>query len=151
MAERSPLGVVLLAEDDDAQRQLMSVMLEDRDYDPRAAADLAEALSTFVPLLSTVSPVAAILDGRLPDGKGADLAHELRLVSPQLPIISYSAEREDQTFGDWNIRKPHYQEVFDILGLIVANPSFVEPIMRHRTEGVISTGINLGRLRENNH
>jgi two-component system OmpR family response regulator/two-component system phosphate regulon response regulator OmpR len=71
---------VLLVEDEPANRALIRAMLSripmpaDRRLELHEAATLAEARA----ILAGVSPSLVILDVRLPDGNGLDLATELR-------------------------------------------------------------------------
>lgn len=74
-------GSVLVVEDDDVLREGLADVLAPHGYRVIVAASLAEARKA----LATATPNVAIVDLKLPDGSGADLAREL--VSRQIKVV----------------------------------------------------------------
>ncbi|MFT3698551.1 MAG: response regulator [Kofleriaceae bacterium] len=86
------MSEILVVDDSYTVRMDLSDALVGAGYVVRAAADLAEARA----LLANHSILLAILDVRLPDGDGTDLAREIRS-NPKygaLPILMLSSEAE---------------------------------------------------------
>jgi DNA-binding response OmpR family regulator len=73
----------------DANENICSMLLDlmrELGHEPRAAASLAAALHAA--RAETVD--LFIIENRLPDGSGAQLAATLRVLAPRAPIIFYS-------------------------------------------------------------
>jgi len=80
---------LLIVEDDQALRQLLSLELEDRGYRVTTAASCAEARAA----MRSSRFDLALLDFRLPDGNGTDLVAELRSIDPKPTIVVSSGQR----------------------------------------------------------
>jgi DNA-binding response OmpR family regulator len=91
MTVDTPKCDVLLAEDDLSLNDLMTSYLRRGGLDVCAAHSGSSALR----LLSKFTPRLAVLDYRLPDQTGAQLAQKLREVLPELPIIIMSGALGD--------------------------------------------------------
>ena len=84
-ARTSPL--VLLVEDDPLLREVLTEQARAWGWQITAAGTLVEARG----LMAAGRPDLFILDDRLPDGSGIDLAHQLRQgTAPRIPIIVYT-------------------------------------------------------------
>lgn len=78
---------ILYVEDDVDEREMLSVYLTGQGYKIKTAATSAEAIQKA----QTESFDLFMLDVRLPDGLGADLALQLRKIQPATPIFYYTA------------------------------------------------------------
>jgi DNA-binding response OmpR family regulator len=78
---------ILYVEDEADTREMIDIYLSGQGYQVETAATSAEALK----LASENSFDIFMIDLRLPDGLGADLAVELRKMQPSVPIVYYTA------------------------------------------------------------
>ena len=78
---------ILYVEDDADEREMISVYLSGQGYKITTAETSAEA----VQVAKKQAFDLFMLDVRLPDGWGADLALRLRKIQPQTPIFYYTA------------------------------------------------------------
>lgn len=78
---------ILYVEDDADEREMIEVYLTGQGYEVKTAGNFAEALKKA----SSESFDLFMLDLRLPDGLGADLALKLRKLQPTKPIVYYTA------------------------------------------------------------
>ena len=85
LGQRQPL---LLVEDDAPLRQMLSWDLADLGYDVSAAVGCVEARR----LVGRTPFRFALIDVRLPDGDGRDLAAELTACSPALHVVLMSGD-----------------------------------------------------------
>ena len=76
-------GTMLIVDDDDAFRQLLTRAMERRGYTVTAA----HSVRTGVKAVETVTPDYAVIDLRLGDGSGLDVVHAVREAAPQARII----------------------------------------------------------------
>lgn len=84
-------GTILIIEDDDAIRNLLSLTLGQEGYKTLLAKDRVHALRE----LKTNSPDAILLDLGLPDGDGKELIRSIRS-ELSIPIIVVSARQEEK-------------------------------------------------------
>ncbi len=104
----SPSGV-LIVDDEALIAKYIQIMLEDEGvFVAGVAATGAEALR----IAETVRPVMAILDVRLPDMDGIDLAHRIQLGRP-IPVVFVSGTGDAETLerarlvpDSWFLQKP---------------------------------------------
>lgn len=87
----------------------MAALLQDRGYGVLTAGSVGEALELAKEIVFDLY----ILDIRLPDGTGVELAKELREMNRGIPILYYSAygdaaevERSLAICGDAYLKKP---------------------------------------------
>ena len=80
---------LLIVEDDGDVRDLVSLVLREEGYAVDAAPDATEGLS----LAMTNDYDALVLDVRLPDGNGMDIARALRREQRSVPILMLTAQR----------------------------------------------------------
>jgi DNA-binding response OmpR family regulator len=80
---------LLIVEDEADVRDLVTLVLREEGYAVDAAADATEGLS----LALTNDYDVVILDVRLPDGNGMDIARALRRESRAVPILMLTAQR----------------------------------------------------------
>ena len=80
---------LLIVEDEADVRDLVTLVLREEGYAVDSAADATEGLS----LALTNDYDAVILDVRLPDGNGMDIARALRRESRAVPILMLTAQR----------------------------------------------------------
>jgi DNA-binding response OmpR family regulator len=78
---------ILYIEDHEDTRDLVTLVLEQQNYEVTTAATLATGLG----LASKEHFDLYLLDSRLPDGSGVDLCRELRSFDQRTPILFYSA------------------------------------------------------------
>jgi CheY-like chemotaxis protein len=100
---------ILHVDDHQDARLMMAALLQDRGYGVLTAGSVGEALE----LAKEIAFDLYILDIRLPDGTGVELARELRGMHPDIPILYYSAygdaaevERSLAICGDAYLKKP---------------------------------------------
>jgi CheY-like chemotaxis protein len=100
---------ILHVDDHQDARLMMAALLQDRGYGVLTAGSVGEALE----LAREIAFDLYILDIRLPDGTGVELAKELRGMNPGIPILYYSAygdaadvERSLAICGDAYLKKP---------------------------------------------
>jgi DNA-binding response OmpR family regulator len=80
---------LLIVEDDADVRELVTLVMREEGYAVDSAADATEGLS----LALTNDYDALVLDVRLPDGNGMDIARTLRRESRMVPILMLTAQR----------------------------------------------------------
>ncbi len=85
---------VLLVEDDEGVRAVVTLILSEAGYDVTQAGSLREARSVWQHLGPPIALV--IVDVVLPDGRGLDLASELRAERPGLPLLCMSGYAETE-------------------------------------------------------
>ena len=100
---------ILHVDDHQDTRLLMSALLGQSGYGVITAGTVAEGLQVAREIPFDLS----ILDVRLPDGTGIELAQEIRKLQPNAPILYYSAYADDEEqkralaiCGDSYVRKP---------------------------------------------
>lgn len=81
---------VLIVEDDQSIRELVSLYLENSGYDPCQAGDGDEARKILVETHIHL----AILDIVLPDTEGWEICREIRRTTPEMPVIFLSCKDE---------------------------------------------------------
>jgi len=79
---------VLLVDDDPNLRESAQDILEDAGYQVRAAGDLKAARQ----LLAGEAAHVVIVDFNLPDGKGAELAQQVRAADARVKIVLMTGE-----------------------------------------------------------
>ena len=80
---------LLIVEDDADVRELVTLVMREEGYAVDAAPDYTEGLA----LARTNDYDALVLDVRLPDGSGMDIARTLRRESRMVPILMLTAQR----------------------------------------------------------
>lgn len=78
---------ILYVEDDADTREMIVIYLTSQGYKVKTASDTAEALKRA----DEDKFDLFMIDLRLPDGKGTDLAIKLRGMQPSAPIVYYTA------------------------------------------------------------
>ncbi|MCU0493528.1 MAG: response regulator [Chloroflexaceae bacterium] len=102
--ERQPARI-LVVDDEAAIRLTMSIMLQRRGYAVSSAASSAEALA----LIHQHRFEMALLDLKLPDGSGLDLAEYLRLHHPATAVLILTGSSPlDSTLDDGRLGQFHY-------------------------------------------
>ena len=124
--------VVLLVEDEPAQREVLGYNLEAEGFDVSAAADGEEALM----LASDVPPDVVVLDWMLPRVSGIEVCRQLR-ARPEtrgVPIIMLSARSEEvdrirglETGADDYVIKPY--SVLELMARVRSQLRRVRPSM----------------------
>lgn len=107
------MGRILIVEDDDSWKGILSRTLTRAGYEVFVATDRRTALDLF----RSKEPDLITMDGQLGEGrnheKGLDIAAEIRKLHPSLPIVMVSANRDTLTFEDRGISKRDFNsEVF---------------------------------------
>jgi len=86
-------GLVLIADDDDIPREIAEAVARTLGYDTAVASSGMEALSLFMARQDTFK--AAVLDLRLRDMRGDEVAAAIRRVRGDMPIVLASGFHED--------------------------------------------------------
>jgi two-component system, response regulator, stage 0 sporulation protein F len=81
------MRTVLFVDDDEGFRELCKRVFQEEGYRVVLAEDGRQAIV----LVEKESPDVAVLDVRMPQQTGLDLAEELNSIAPQLPVILYTA------------------------------------------------------------
>lgn len=79
---------VLLVEDEDAIRDLYAEKMREAGLTVLEARDVAEGMRIY----ELERPAIACIDGRLPDGSGADLAREIGLRGARVILVTNDQE-----------------------------------------------------------
>ncbi|HEU4697854.1 MAG TPA: response regulator [Gemmatimonadales bacterium] len=82
------MPVVLLVDDDDHLRHLVTTLLESEGYEVIAAADGAEGLTRFRDLVERAGIV--VTDLSMPGMNGREMATAMRRVRPDLPMLFFA-------------------------------------------------------------
>jgi OmpR-family two-component system manganese-sensing response regulator len=114
---------ILHVEDHQDTRLMMAALLADAGYGVMTAGTVIEGLQ----LAKDVAFDLYLLDMRLPDGTGIELCQKLRALTPDVPVLYYSAygsEAEHReavaTCGDAYLRKPvAIAEVEEAIGALL--------------------------------
>ncbi|MDQ6622213.1 MAG: response regulator [Verrucomicrobiota bacterium] len=100
---------ILHVEDHQDTRLMMAALLADAGYGVMTAGSLAEGLK----LAKETAFDLYLLDVRLPDGTGVELCQKLRALTPEVPVLYYSAYGDEAehrlavaTCGETYLRKP---------------------------------------------
>jgi CheY-like chemotaxis protein len=112
-------GTVLLVEDEEALRQVVSTVLRKRGFDVMEAADGSIAAELFCQQHEAID--AILLDLTLPSMTGMEVLKSVRRIDPDVKVILTSAYKYDAHEGEhapWHyIRKPYRtSEVCELLG-----------------------------------
>jgi two-component system nitrogen regulation response regulator GlnG len=84
---------VLVVDDEDEIRAILSDFLTGRGFEVEAAADGSTALD----LMRSVSPTVVLLDVSMPGMSGLDLLPRLKEIAPSVPVIMLTAHQDVQT------------------------------------------------------
>jgi len=99
------LKTVLVVDDDDDTRLLTKMFLNNFGYEVDAANSTGEALARFDPTLHDL----VLTDNSMPGMTGAEMAHIIKLRSPNTPVVMCSgAPPSDSPAIDVVIKKPTY-------------------------------------------
>ena len=99
------LKTVLVVDDDDDTRLLTKMFLNNFGYEVDAANSTGEALARFDPALHDL----VLTDNSMPGMTGAEMAHIIKLRSPNTPVVMCSgAPPNDSPAIDLVIKKPTY-------------------------------------------
>ena len=108
---------ILVVEDDDDMRHTLWVLLEQRKWVVEEAPDGETALARW----SKNQPEIVVLDQRLPDMPGIEVARRLRQEGYEGHMLLYSAylnpelEAEAESLGVHSLRKADFDELFETL------------------------------------
>jgi DNA-binding response OmpR family regulator len=86
---------ILVVDDSDSSRFTFSCLLEDAGFEVVQAWSLSSARSR----LAEGNLAVAILDLRLPDGRGTELTREIRAACPNAAVVLLSGEHCDDAEG----------------------------------------------------
>ncbi|SDX91405.1 response regulator transcription factor [Halopenitus persicus] len=86
---------VLLADDDDAYRETLSIWLADDRWNVREATNGREAIEELDEEVD-----ALVLDRRMPELSGPEVVHRLAAEGPDVPVLVLSAYRGDDHLSD---------------------------------------------------
>ena len=82
---------ILLVEDDDSLREVLTINLEDLGLSVDQASDAEEALSLFKHARAETPHALVISDIKMPKMNGLELLDRLRLIDPEVPVIMLTA------------------------------------------------------------
>lgn len=98
-----PLKVILLVDDGDGTRVTTKWFLANFGYSVYSARSAEEALVLFDPKIHDL----VLTDNTMPGMSGAEMAHIIKMRSPQTPVLMYTGmPPEDQSCMDLVIKKP---------------------------------------------
>jgi len=86
-------GLILVVDDEAANRELMSDMLRATGYQTILACDGEECMQKLVPALHTIAGV--VLDATMPRKSGLETYQEIRQLKPDLPVLVVSGFSEE--------------------------------------------------------
>ncbi|MEH3112529.1 response regulator transcription factor [Pedobacter terrae] len=88
---------IMVVEDDEGIRDIISILLSEEDYDVKLYPDVG----SFKNEIKSMSPDLLITDVMLPDGNGLELCSEMRADNrtDQIPILMMSANASINDFG----------------------------------------------------
>jgi two-component system cell cycle sensor histidine kinase/response regulator CckA len=84
-ATRPHLGTLLVADDDELVRMVLSDMLQELGYSVLSAADSTQAVDVFRENQSQID--AVILDYKMPGLSGDEVFEELKLIDPAVKVL----------------------------------------------------------------
>jgi len=87
---------VLILDDDDAVRKLLSTIVEEEGYVPKTFATAKEALKR----IEEVRPIAILADIYMPEMNGLDFMREIRKSYPHLPVIVLTGFPDQNVFRE---------------------------------------------------
>jgi len=91
--EDEALPVVLLVEDEPLVAMVAEENLRSIGYEPTLAVSAAAALAAME---AGLEPAFAVIDIGLPDARGDELVHRLRVLRPTLPVVIVSGYAESE-------------------------------------------------------
>ena len=94
MAPTAGSRAILVVEDHKDLRELVVLFIHSRGYEVAQAANGAEALKKTV----TTDPKFILLDIRLPDMNGVDVARQILRLKPDIPIVGWTAEYVSKSY-----------------------------------------------------
>ncbi|MBY0589375.1 response regulator [bacterium] len=87
---------VVILDDDESIRSLLSNVVENEGYVPKAFADAREALKR----LEELCPIAILADIRIPGMTGLEFVHEVRKSHTNLPVIVMTGFPDQEMFRE---------------------------------------------------
>jgi two-component system, cell cycle sensor histidine kinase and response regulator CckA len=102
--EWSGSGRILVVDDEEAVRIVVSRVLSRLGFTAELASDADEALSLYSS--DPTRFVLALVDVRLPGVNGIDIAREFRQVRPELPVILMSGYNRHETSSPYPVQNP---------------------------------------------
>lgn len=87
---------ILIVDDDEAIRKLLTAIITEEGYSPRAYADGTEALRR----VEEFAPIAIFLDAFMPGMSGLQFLNELRKSHPDLPVLILTAFADQNLFRE---------------------------------------------------
>lgn len=97
---------ILCVDDCEVTVHLLKVSMGRYNTDFIVSMDIAISVSDAIVKFSSDEHMAALIDWNLPDGKGTDVAQNLRSHNPSLPIIFLSAVFTDEQYQAAQIYSP---------------------------------------------
>ncbi|MEX1277117.1 MAG: response regulator [Bacteroidota bacterium] len=121
-------GTILLAEDDEAMRGLVQLVLEARGFRVLAVSNGSEALQAYTKFGNSVEMV--ISDVGMPGMSGVDLFREIALINPIVKMILISGHIDSTSLGQLRkvglrhfIQKPFSPDQFlQVIDKVLAEP-----------------------------
>jgi two-component system response regulator ResD len=114
---------ILYVDDHEDSAVMFQQLLSLSDYEVTTAATMEEALK----LAQQTEFDLFVLDRRLPDGMGADLCVQLKLIRPGVPVILYSGDAYEihrleglAAGADAYVPKPHVDKLVTAVQQILA-------------------------------
>lgn len=129
---------ILIAEDDESNRNLLALLLEQAEYEVHRAADGYEALECM--FHGVVD--AVVTDWHMPRLSGADFLSLSRILWPDVPVIIVSAYAAPSQEGvprgafAWLIKPYEKEELLQVLRMALQTTAH-----RHREQSVTTAGL----------
>ncbi len=116
---------LLLVDDNDDSRTVLRWFLENFGYVVQSTRGVREALGVFDPRVHDV----VVTDNAMPGVSGCEMAHIIKLRSPDTPVVMYSGEKPtDTTCLDEVVLKPsHLLTLKDALDKVLGRAQLSRP------------------------
>jgi two-component system, cell cycle sensor histidine kinase and response regulator CckA len=131
--EWSGSGRILVVDDEEAVRIVVSRVVAKLGFTAELASDGDEAISLYSN--DPTRFVLALVDVRLPGVNGIDIAREFRLLRPELPVILMSGYTRHETTSPHPVSNPlgFLQKPFTLETLATAMRTALEPQLRRES------------------
>jgi two-component system, NarL family, response regulator DevR len=145
MSAPSPIRVYLL-DDHEVVRQGLRTLLESSgDIEVVGESGSAEEAAHRIPALH---PHVAVLDGRLPDGSGIEVARAVRSVDPSIEALILTSYDDDEALfaaimagaAGYILKDVRGTDLLDAIHRVAAGQSLIDPALTKRVLERIRTG-----------
>lgn len=114
---------ILIVDDEDYMVQMLETTMDLKGYDVLATQDASEALEIYSKNAGKIDLV--ITDQKMPVMHGTDLAREIKIISPEVPVIIYTGYADEvekniaEELGLFIINKPIIKKLNEMVDNIL--------------------------------